>query len=114
MGEIATAYLKEVKGLGEFKFIFSKSKDKKVGKQLYMEAFFNPEDYGIVDFLIGYGVDDFDDEINSIENNFEYFIDCAKISCICHLEDDIDGVYTGLLIDYFGCDEEEINKMSTY
>jgi predicted RNase H-related nuclease YkuK (DUF458 family) len=103
-----------VEGLGEFKFIFSKKDIDKwddCKEKIHLEVFWNPERYGVTDFIIGYFVDDIEEEMESIIEDMSYFIDGARISCECHLDDDTDndGIYTGILESFFGyvCDEEE-------
>jgi hypothetical protein len=100
-----------IEGLGEFKFLFSKNPDVKPGtNKYYVESIWNPKNYGKIDFIVGYYVSDINEEIQSLMFDMSYFIDGAKIACEIHVEedDDIDGVYTGILCSYFGVDMEDI------
>ena len=120
-GRKAIAYLRDIDELGEFKFIFNRvpfnELKKGVNDKYFVEAFFNPKSYGNVDFLVGYYVHDMGEEIEKFEDDesgmMEYYIDCARISCECAVEftDDIDGMYCGLLMNYFGYTEEAIDKI---
>ncbi|HBY19858.1 MAG TPA: hypothetical protein DEG71_02440 [Clostridiales bacterium] len=101
------SYQFDVKGLGEFKFIFSRNSDITPGKdKYYFESYWNPENYGLVDFIVVYYVDNIEDEVKRLIYDLDYFIDGARISCICRIEagHDDEGVYEGILYDYF--DEE--------
>ena len=95
--------------LGEFKFLFKDNipDDESQGKYL-MEAFWNPPDYGIVDFLEGHYVDDIDLEIENIKENMSYYIDGARISCESHIENktDDEGVYQDILDSWFNQEGE--------
>ena len=103
------SYQFDVEGLGEFRFIFSRNLDitPNNGKdKYYLESYWNPANYGLVDFIVGYYVDDIEDAVKRFSYNLDYFIDGARISCICRIEagHDDEGVYEGILNDYF--DEE--------
>lgn len=101
-----------VKDLGEFKFLFSKNPDIRPGTDKYfVESIWNPVNYGKIDFIVGYYTADVNEEIQKLMFDMSYFIDGARIACECHVEedDDIDGVYTGILCSYFGVDFEEDN-----
>jgi len=103
------SYQFDVKGLGEFRFIFSRNTDitPNNGKnKYYFESYWSPESYGLVDFIVGYYVDNIEDEVKRLSYDLDYFIEGARISCECHIDadNDIDVVYTGILYDYF---EEE-------
>lgn len=98
-----TFYRIDIKDLGEFRFLFQDKNDE--GKY-FMEVYWNPDNYGLVDFLYGCYVDDIKKEMSENSDDMDYFIDSARISCICRIEDgtDIEGVYEGILNSYF--DEE--------
>ena len=103
------SYQFDVEGLGEFRFIFSRNSDitPNNGKdKYYLESYWNPANYGLVDFIVGYYVDDIEDAVKRFSYDLDYFIDGARISCLCRIEDgsDNEGVYEGILNDYF--DEE--------
>lgn len=113
-GKIAVkTYLREIEGLGEFKFIFTVNTNHPDQSEYYVESFFNPFNYGSVDFLVGYYVNNIDEEIKRYENDFDYFIDSARISCEYAIQDtdDIDGEYTGILMNYFDYTEEDIDNL---
>lgn len=102
-------YQINVDELGEFKFLFSENMDIQRGeKKYFLESFWNPPNYGLVDFIVGYYVEDIEKEMNRIKEDMNYFIDGARVSCLCRIEDgtDTEGVYEGILYKYFG---EEIN-----
>jgi len=109
-GEIGKVYLREIEGLGEFTFVFSKSKWEDSKKKYMLQSYFNPKNYGKVDFIVGYEIDSIGEEIVKLERDFDYFIDGARVSCLCNLENDDEGVYTALLIDYFDYTDEEIEE----
>jgi len=48
-------------------------------------------------------VDDIEDAVKRFSYDLDYFIDGARISCICRIEagHDDEGVYEGILNDYF-------------
>lgn len=101
------SYQFDIEGLGEFRFIFSRNPDITPGKdKYYFESYWNPERYGLIDFIVGYYVDNIEDEIKRLSYDLSYFIDGAKISCQCRIDagHDDEGVYEGILNDYF---EEE-------
>jgi hypothetical protein len=105
------SYQFDVKGLGEFRFIFSRNYNITKGTdKYYFESYWNPERYGLVDFIVGYYVDNIEDEVKRLSHDLSYFIDGARISCICRIEADNDdeGVYEGILNDYF--DEEYVQE----
>ncbi|AEY66617.1 hypothetical protein [Clostridium sp. BNL1100] len=103
-----------VDGLGEFKFLFKEntSEDKSQGKY-YMEVLWNPIGYGLIDFIVGQYVDDIDSEMINIKEDMSYYIDGARISCICRIESghDDEGVYEDILKNFFGeeCEPDEDN-----
>jgi len=95
-----TFYEIDLKYIGEFKFLFSENTSHKCGdKKYFMESFWNPPQYGIVDFIVGYGVDDIEEEMNRVNEDMSYFVDGARISCKVHIEEDNndDGVYEEIL-----------------
>jgi len=102
------SYQFDVKGLGEFRFIFSRNCDITPGKggRYYFESYWNPDNYGLVDFIVGYYVDDIEDEVRRLKDDLSYFIDGARTSCQCRIDSghDDEGVYESILNDYF---EEE-------
>ena len=105
------SYQFDIEGLGEFRFIFSRNNDitPNSGKdKYYFESYWNPKQYGLVDFIVGYYVDNIEDEVKRLTYDLDYYIKGARISCECHIDtnDDIDGVYTGILYDYFDMDYE--------
>lgn len=100
-----TFYKINVEDLGEFNFLFSENKEITSGTNKYfVESYWNPDNYGLVDFIVGYYVDDIEDEIYKITNDMSYFINGARISCECHMDDvsDDEGVYENILVSYFG------------
>lgn len=95
--------------LGEFKFLFSENKDIRKGTDKYlMESFWNPPNYGLVDFIVGYYCADTEKEMHRIIDDPSYFIDGARVSCLCRIESghDDEGVYQGILNEWFGGWEE--------
>lgn len=119
-GKLGKSYLREIEDLGEFTFIFTKTplEEIKPGtSKYYVEALWNPENYGLVDFIIGYYIEDIDEEIDRYESEdgLDYFIDGARISCECRIASghDDEGVYTGILMDYFEYTEEEIDEIES-
>ncbi len=120
-GTLATkTYLREIDGLGEFKFIFTNTPTKEIKEgtnKYFVEAIWNPKDYGDISFLVGYYISNIEKEIENYEKDFgmDYFIDGARISSECAVEDidDIDGVYTGILINYFGYKNEKIYELNS-
>lgn len=111
-----TYFRKDVKDLGEFRFVFMKTpkEDLREGTNKYfMECFWNPKNYGMVDFVVGYYVEDIDDEIDRISDDMSYFIDGAKISCECRIgsDEDNEGMYEDILMDFFDYDECDICKI---
>lgn len=119
-GKKAIAYLRDIENLGEFKFIFNRTplKDIKEGTDKFLvEAFFNPDSYGKVDFLLGSYHNNIEDEIAKLEDEddyiMDYFINCARISCEFAVEfnEDTEGVYEELLMNYFGYTKEDIDRM---
>lgn len=103
-----------VEGLGEFTFIFTPNTKTPIPHgedKYYVECHWNPEYYGLIDFIVGYYVECVDKEVKKLRCGLDYYIDCARISCECHLTDDIDGeVYLDILKNYFNYDEDGINK----
>jgi hypothetical protein len=105
------SYQFDVEGLGEFRFIFSRNLDITPGTdKYYMKSYWNPESYGLVDFIVGCYINDIEDEVKGLSHDLSYFVDGARISCICRIEDgsDNEGVYEGILNNYFG--EEYVVK----
>ena len=114
----------EIKDLGEFKFLFSinedkgkledknNQNDKSSNKEYFLEAFWNPPQYGLVDFLVGYYVDDIDKEMDKIIDDMSYFIDGARVSCLCRIKNnhDDEGVYEGILDMWFDGWRDEDNS----
>lgn len=101
------SYQFDIEGLGEFRFIFSRNSNITPGTdKYYFESYWNPENYGLVDFIVGYYVDDIEDEVKRLNYDLSYFIDGARVSCLCRIDagHDNEGVYEGILNDYF---EEE-------
>jgi hypothetical protein len=95
----------DIEGLGEFRFLFSVNKEfKSKENQYYVESYWCPTNYGIVDFIEGHYVENiFKERIDIINNSMDYYIDGARISCICHIEDntDTENVYSDILKSYF-------------
>jgi len=100
-----------VDGLGEFKFLFKENiPDNESRGKYYMEVLWNPSGYGIVDFIVGMDIEDIDSEIEDIKEDMSYYIDGARVSCECHIENgtDDEGVYQEILDSWFGQEEEII------
>lgn len=99
-----------VDGLGEFKFLFKENEpdDETQGKYI-VEAFWNPHDYGIVDFIVGCYINDIDSTMESIKENMIYYIEGARVSCESHIKDgtDEEGVYQDILDLWFEQEESE-------
>jgi len=105
-----TFYQINIGDLGEFRFLFSKNMDIQRGeKKYFLETFWNPPNYGLVDFIVGYYCEDIEKEINRIKEDMSYFIDGARVSCLCRIESgqDDEGVYEGILDMFFSDEEEE-------
>jgi len=104
-----TFYEINLEGLGEFKFLFSENKESKSVKDKYhVESFWNPPNYGLVDFIVGYYCESIEWEINRIIEDMNYFIDGARVSCLSRIESnhDNEGVYQGILDEFFSEDDE--------
>ena len=104
-----TYYEINLEGLGEFKFLFSENKESKsVKDKFFVESFWNPPNYGLVDFIVGYYCESIEWEINRIIDDMSYFIDGARVSCLCRINDNSDneGVYQGILDVFFSEDED--------
>ena len=103
-----------VEGLGEFTFIFTQNTKVPIPqgeKRYYVECFWNPENYGEVDFIVGYYVESVDDEVKQLCSDLDYFIDGARIFSEGHLVNDIDEeVYVNILRDYFNYDEDRVGE----
>ena len=117
-GKKAIAYLKEVDDLGEFKFIFTETPKEDIGfstGKYSVDSYFSIPNYGEINFLEGYYVNDIDKEIEELEKEDGMYglINCARISCECNVEftDDVDGMNCGILMEYFGYEEEAIEKL---
>jgi len=98
-----------LEGLGEFKFLFSENKESKsVKDKFFVESFWNPPNYGLVDFIVGYYCESIEWEINRIIEDMSYFIDGARVSCLCRIDDNSDneGVYQGILDEFFSEDDD--------
>lgn len=107
-------YKIKIKNLGEFNFLFSPNEDfdDEFGSdKYYMEVYWNPFNYGLADFIIGQYAEDVYETMNKHYNYMDYYIDCAKVACLCHLDNntDTDGVYIDILNEYFDMDIEEID-----
>ena len=71
-----TFYEINLEELGEFKFLFSENKESKsVKDKFFVESFWNPPNYGLVDFIVGYYCESIECEINRIIEDMSYFID---------------------------------------
>jgi len=100
-----------IEDLGEFKFLFSENEESKSDKDKYfMESFWNPPNYGLVDHIVGYYCEDIQKEMEKItdKNGMDYFIDGARVACLCRIESghDDEGVYEVILDEWFDEDEE--------
>jgi len=96
--------------LGEFKFLFSENKESKsVKDKFFMECFWNPPNYGLVDFIVGHYCESIEWEIQRIVNDMSYYIDGARVSCLCRIDSghDDEGVYEGILDEFFSENDEE-------
>lgn len=84
---------------GVFRFMFKLNPDPDPKTKYYMEVLWNPERYGIVDFLVGMDIDDIDAEMQSIKRDISYYANGARIACEGHVEEDTDpdGVYKTIL-----------------
>ena len=105
-----TFYEINLEGLGEFKFLFSENKESKsVKDKFFVESFWNPPNYGLVDFIVGYYCESIEWEINRIIDDMNYFIDCARVSCLCRIDDNSDneGIYQGILDEFFSEDDDK-------
>ena len=119
-----TYYEINLEGLGEFKFLFSENKESKsVKDKFFVESFWNPPNYGLVDHIVGYYCKSIELEINKIIDDMSYFIDCARVSCLCRIDSnhDDEGVYEGILDEIFGgysgdrdLDNEDENSFCGY
>ncbi len=105
-------YKVEIEELGEFRFLFE-NKAKHNQGNYFLEAYWSPKNYGIVDHIVGYDVKDINIEMYKIINDMSYFIDGARVSCICHMEDntDTEGVYEGILASCFDYDENDFKEI---
>ena len=104
-----TFYEINLEGLGEFKFLFSENKESKsVKDKFFVESFWNPPNYGLVDFIVGYYCESIEWEINRIIDDMSYFIDGARVSCLCRIDDNSDneGIYQGILDEFFSEDDD--------
>jgi len=104
-----TFYEINLEGLGEFKFLFSENKESKsVKDKFFVESFWNPPNYGLVDHIVGYYCESIEWEINRIINDMNYFIDGARVSCLSRIESnhDNEGVYQGILVEFFSEDDD--------
>lgn len=100
-----------IKDLGEFKFLFSDNEDVRPGtNKFFVECFWNPPNYGLVDHIVGYYCEEIEKEMDRITEDMSYFIDGARVSCVCRIEDghDDEGVYEGILDMWFS-DGENMN-----
>lgn len=101
------SYQFDIEGLGEFRFIFTENEEVTSGTDKYfLECYWNPERYGLVDFIVGYYVDNIEDTVERLSYDLDYFIEGARISCLCRIDigQDDEAVYEDILNDYF---EEE-------
>ena len=104
-----TFYEINLEGLGEFKFLFSENKNSKsVKDKFFVESFWNPPNYGLVDHIVGYYCESIEWEINRIIDDMSYFIDGARVSCLSRIDDNSDneGVYQGILDVFFSEDDD--------
>ena len=104
-----TYYEINLEGLGEFKFLFSENKESKsVKDKFFVESFWNPPNYGLVDHIVGYYCESVEWEINRIIEDMSYFIDGARVSCLCRIDDNSDneGVYQSILDEFFSEDDD--------
>lgn len=111
-GERGIYYRRDIKRLGEFRFVFGSTLNTG-DKGCYMEAFFNPMEYGDTSFIVGYAVNNVDEEIEKLEDNIDYFINGAATTCLCKLEnnEDYDEIYENILRGYFKYSDEEIKNI---
>ena len=100
-----TFYEINLEGLGEFKFLFSENKESKsVKDKFFVQSFWNPPNYGLVDFIVGYYCESVEWEINRIIDDMSYFIDGARVSCLCRIDDNSDN--EGILDEFFSEDDD--------
>lgn len=101
-----------IKGLGEFKFMFSdKSADEDSQGKYFMEVFWYPDGlYGLVDLFDNKYTDDIEAEMNNLD--MDYYIDSARVACKCQIRAgfDVMGVYEKILNSYFGEEYEEVTE----
>jgi hypothetical protein len=93
-----------VDGLGNFKFIFKENiPDNESQCKYIVEAFWNPPNCEIVDFIVACYIDDIDSYMEDIKNNMIYYIEGARISCKYHIENGSDnkGVYKDISDSWF-------------
>jgi len=105
-----TFFQLNIDDLGEFRFLFSENEDSKKNTDKYfMECFWNPPSYGLIDFIVGYYCEDIEKEMDRILDDPSYFIDGARVSCECRIESghDDEGVYEGILDIFFSDENEE-------
>jgi hypothetical protein len=104
-----------IEGLGELTFIFTQNTKVPIpqgGKKYYVECFWNPGNYGSVDFIVGYYAESVDDEVKRLCADLDYYIDGARISCESHVINDInEEVYLDILRDYFKYDEDMVSEL---
>ena len=107
-----------LEGLGEFKFLFSENKESKsVKDKFFMECFWNPPNYGLVDHIVGYYCESVEWEINRIlDDKMDYFIDGARVACLCRIDSnhDDEGVYEGILDEFFGGNEDNMDDEESF
>lgn len=112
-------FRKDIDNLGEFRFVFCKTPEEELREgtnKYFVECFWSPENYGLVDFIVGLFVSDIDEAIEDYSNNMDYFIDGARVSCECRMasDEDKEGVYEGILMDYFNYTQCDICKIEKF
>jgi len=72
--------------------------------------------YGLVDHIVGYYCESIEWEINRIIDDMSYFIDGARVSCLCRIDDNSDneGVYQGILDEFFNEDDDSDESFCGY
>ncbi len=108
-------YELSINNLGEFKFLFKKNVLEETAEENYlMEVFWNPEDYGVTDFIVGQYVDDIELTMEKVKSNMDYYIDGARVACLCRIESghDDEGVYESILNEFFDEKYEQEEEVS--
>ena len=76
-----------------------------------METFWNPQDYGKLDFLVGLLTNDIEQTMEVVRSDLSDYINGIESICRSHVDEgsDRDGVYKSIICAHFcsGCVEEE-------